>query len=139
MDGKRIKLKGEKYDPWDAFKGRFEHRTPSTVDVVQAHERARDLVKDAAAKLVDLLEDGRYKRLTITSLEEALMWANKAIALSQNEHLRRAETPEPGDSGWNRTGRTRCPHCGIHAYFALDEGRFMHVCSLCERPYVVTT
>lgn len=136
MDGKRLRLEMDN-DPWYAFRERFEHHTPSTVDVVQAHERARDLVKDTAAKLVDLLEDGRYKRLTITSLEEALMWANKAIAISQNEHLRRAETPEPDiSSGW---GKTKCPYCGIPAYFDLDQGRFMHVCSFCERPYVVTT
>lgn len=33
----------------------------------------------AAAEQIHQLPDGRYKSLALTSLEEALMWANKAV------------------------------------------------------------
>ena len=33
----------------------------------------------AAAEQLNQLPDGRYKALALTALEEALMWANKAV------------------------------------------------------------
>ncbi len=48
-------------------------------------QEQRDTVADnqaaiiSAAEQIDRLPDGRHKALALTSLEEALMWANKAV------------------------------------------------------------
>lgn len=46
----------------------------------EAHGLLRDLAKAHAKAVMDLLPAGREKLLVLTSLEEALMWANAAVA-----------------------------------------------------------
>jgi hypothetical protein len=59
---------------------RFAYHPPSTPETVQAHERVRALLGEAAQQLGALLPDGRERSLAITHLEDALMWANASIA-----------------------------------------------------------
>lgn len=59
---------------------RFEYHPPRTPERVAQHETARAAVKDLALRLNALLPDGPEKELAIVRLEEALMWANAAIA-----------------------------------------------------------
>lgn len=49
--------------------------TPDQVAIVRQNAGA---IESAAAQIATL-PDGRYKALALTSLEEALMWANKAV------------------------------------------------------------
>jgi hypothetical protein len=59
---------------------RFAYHPPRTDDVKRRHEQVRELLGDVAGVLNGLLPDGREKSLTITHLEDAMMWANAAIA-----------------------------------------------------------
>lgn len=63
----------------EAIWQRFRYRAPSTERAVE-HENARELVRDVALELDELLPEGREKALVLTHLEEALFWANAAIA-----------------------------------------------------------
>jgi len=48
----------------------------------QAYERIRSEARGLAETLDQLAPDGREKALAVTKLEEAVMWANAAIARS---------------------------------------------------------
>lgn len=122
-----------KSDHWDDYSHRFKSVEPSTDDVADAHERARYIIADAAEKLCDLLPADLG--LVLSRLEEALMWANKAIALGQNEHLPVVELrAEPREQA---VFKTKCPHCENAAYFYGYSRDELHICEFCERPYVV--
>lgn len=58
---------------------RFNYHKPSPAKADQ-HQRVRDLLLEAAEYLNDYLPEGREKALVITKLEEAMFWANAAIA-----------------------------------------------------------
>lgn len=58
---------------------RFAYHRP-TNGKVKRHEDARFACFQAAMKLNELLPEGREKALVLTKLEEAMMWANAAIA-----------------------------------------------------------
>lgn len=64
---------------------RFAYHPPQNEATVKAHERVRELLAEAAQELDALLpaDRPREKALTQTSLEEAMMWANAAIARSR--------------------------------------------------------
>lgn len=47
------------------------------------HEKARKACQQAAERLNRLCPEGREKSLAITKLEEAMFWANAAIARNQ--------------------------------------------------------
>jgi hypothetical protein len=64
---------------------RFTHHPPSNDTVVSTHEVTRAAVKRVAHKLDNLLPDSREKSLALTHLEQALFWANAAIARHCNE------------------------------------------------------
>lgn len=59
---------------------RFDYHPPVTEHAREHHEAAREAVKTAAQRIVELTPESREQSLALTSLEEALMWANAAIA-----------------------------------------------------------
>lgn len=61
---------------------RFEFHAANEVTGPQ-HEHVRSLLGAAAYGLDRLLPEGREKSLTMTKLEEAVMWANASIARSR--------------------------------------------------------
>lgn len=69
--------------PTEEIDNRFRYHPPRNCDVVQAHEQVRDMVRWVAGRFDEELPGGREKALAITKLEEALFWANAAIARNQ--------------------------------------------------------
>lgn len=63
---------------------RFEYHPPSSDEVRVAHERVRGYLLGVAQELDGLLPDGREKSLVFTHLEEAMFWANAAVARNMN-------------------------------------------------------
>lgn len=61
---------------------RFDYHPPQDEDTVGAHEAVRDGCSALAADFNGRLPECREKSLAITKLEEAMMWANAAIARS---------------------------------------------------------
>ena len=57
-----------------------KHHPPQTEERVKAHEQVRVLTAACAAGLVETCPPGRELSLALTALEEAMMWANAAIA-----------------------------------------------------------
>lgn len=61
------------------LKHRFAHHPPYG-DRGDRHGDVRQACFDAAEKLVDATPEGREQALALTKLEEAMFWANAAIA-----------------------------------------------------------
>lgn len=61
---------------------RFTYHAPRTPEIVTAHEQVRHVCHEAAGRLAAILPDGREKSLALTNLEQAMFWANAAIARS---------------------------------------------------------
>lgn len=64
---------------------RFAYHRPTTKARQDAHELVRALVGSTATTLDRELPDGREKALVLTKLEEAMFWANAAIARQPND------------------------------------------------------
>jgi hypothetical protein len=62
------------------LKRRFDYHPPVTPERQEAHQRVRTDGLQVARVWVDELPEGREKTLALTKLEEAVMWANAAIA-----------------------------------------------------------
>jgi hypothetical protein len=62
---------------------RFAYHQPSTSNVIASHSTVRNCCKDTASIIVQLCPPGRELALALTHLEEAMMWANAAIARDQ--------------------------------------------------------
>lgn len=62
---------------------RFNYHPPSSDDVVNNHRIIRTECHNLAMEFETTLPDGREKSLAITKLEEAMFWANAAIARNQ--------------------------------------------------------
>lgn len=58
---------------------RFDYRAPDA-ERVRKHEHCRGILKTAARDLTAITLPGREQSLALTKLEEALFWANAAIA-----------------------------------------------------------
>lgn len=54
---------------------------PATDETRAQHERARFILRGAAIQINKVIPAGREAAVVMTKLEEALMWANKAIAM----------------------------------------------------------
>jgi hypothetical protein len=65
--------------PHEDIDHRFNHHPPSPEKIV-LHEAVRALARGLAHDWVDSLPEGREKSLALTKLEEAMFWANAAIA-----------------------------------------------------------
>jgi hypothetical protein len=63
----------------DDLSNRFDYHAPDE-EKVGRHERTRDTLHVATAKICTELPEGREKSLFITKMEEAMFWANAAIA-----------------------------------------------------------
>lgn len=59
---------------------RFKHHPPKDAAVGQLHGEVRDAIGAVARDLVDNIPPCRELALAVTKLEEAMMWANAAIA-----------------------------------------------------------
>ena len=62
-----------------ALAHRFAYHAPDETKGAQ-HAQVRSIIGDVADVLDDLLPEGREKALAFTKLEEAMFWANAAIA-----------------------------------------------------------
>lgn len=63
----------------DDLNRRFAYHQPSG-DKAARHEYIRNLLGGVANRVDENCPDGREKSLAITHLEDAMMWANAAIA-----------------------------------------------------------
>lgn len=63
----------------DDIDNRFEYHPPSP-EKIRQHERVRSYLRQMAHEFADSLPAGREKSLALTKLEEAMFWANAAIA-----------------------------------------------------------
>jgi hypothetical protein len=59
---------------------RFAHHPPATPRVVYSHEQARAVCRSAAVWVINNTRPSREQSLALTALEEAMFWANAAIA-----------------------------------------------------------
>lgn len=58
---------------------------PPTKEAIARHEACRDGAIHFAAVVLSVVPPSRERSLAITKIEEALMWARKAIAVHQGE------------------------------------------------------
>jgi hypothetical protein len=59
---------------------RFVYHPPVGTGKIMAHQAVREGLADMAQRMNDWLPEGREKALVMTKLEEAMFWANAAIA-----------------------------------------------------------
>ena len=64
---------------------RFRYHQPRSEVRRNSHERVRDIARSAATRLYVELPEGREKSLAITKVEEAMFWANAALAREPDE------------------------------------------------------
>lgn len=60
---------------------RFSYHPPSSEAVGDLHDQMRHLLRAPAHRLNVLLPKSREASLALTALQEAMMWANAAIAI----------------------------------------------------------
>lgn len=70
----------------DELRERFNYHTPPSYKVVQAHESVRAVCFGAATTFVENLPTSAEQTLAIRKIEEAMFWANAAIARG-HEHF----------------------------------------------------
>ncbi len=59
---------------------RFQYHPPTNPAAREAHETVRALYGDVAQKVAAIVPPGREAALALTKVEEAMFWANAAIA-----------------------------------------------------------
>lgn len=65
----------------DELAHRFQFHPADSDNKKDAHEQVRDVCLEAADKIVELTgAESREQSLAVTKLEEAMFWANAAIA-----------------------------------------------------------
>lgn len=68
----------------------FTYHAPAP-DQIDRYEKLRAAAKDLATLVADLCPSSREMSLALTAIEEAIMWANAAIARNETP----AESPAP--------------------------------------------
>lgn len=69
--------------PMDDLTRRFAYHPPSSDEVILTHRNVRAACLEVAEQWDMKLPEGREKSLALTKLEEAMFWANAAIARHQ--------------------------------------------------------
>ena len=69
----------EQLSPFD-LDVRTQHHPPRNERHVEEHEHVRATIRSAMAQINVLCPDGREKAVAFTKLEEAMFWANAALA-----------------------------------------------------------
>lgn len=64
------------------FTGRFKYHAPNEAKALR-HERLRQSAEDFAVEVAHEVPEGREQSLALTKIEEAMFWANAAIARSE--------------------------------------------------------
>ena len=68
---------------YDQLAHRFQFHPADSENTQEAHQEVREVLLDAADKIVEVTgPSSREQALAITKLEEAMFWANAAIARS---------------------------------------------------------
>lgn len=62
---------------------RFEHHPPTGDRIVTVHEELRSAARALARRIEELCPDGREKSTAVAKTEEAMFWANAAVARKQ--------------------------------------------------------
>jgi hypothetical protein len=63
-----------------ALRRRFSYHQPNTDEKIARHQRVRDACFEAADEIRQVTEPSREQSTAITKIEEAMFWANAAIA-----------------------------------------------------------
>jgi hypothetical protein len=63
---------------------RFAYHRPKSEEIAKTHAAVREMCLEVAEDFNHILPDSREKSLAMTHLEEAMMWANAAIARHQS-------------------------------------------------------
>lgn len=69
----------------ESLNDRFLHHPPLTNEVRDTHEQIRAIFGGDAQALDRMLPESREKAITFTKLEEAMFWANAAVARNQKK------------------------------------------------------
>lgn len=64
-------------------RNRFRYHKPSTEDVAMTHQAIRTVCDWVACELLEHCPESRELSLALTKLEEAMFWANAAVARHQ--------------------------------------------------------
>lgn len=72
----------ETVESYDRIENDFTYHPP-TPEKGELHEEVRTTFKSVAHYMDELLPNSREKALVLTKLEEALLWANAAIARNE--------------------------------------------------------
>lgn len=72
----------------EELKRRFTYHAPNAARA-EDHAHLRALLKDTADAIDNIVPDGREKSTAITKLEEAMFWANAALARPEQTELHR--------------------------------------------------
>lgn len=59
---------------------RFAYHKPVDDKRAATHDTLRNVLQDVADVIVELTPEGREQSLAVTKLEEAMFWANAALA-----------------------------------------------------------
>ena len=78
-DEAATRLIGEANPLHERIANDFTYHAPSSLDVI-AHTTIRERAQDLAHLIVDLTPPEREQSLALTNLEQAVFWANAAIA-----------------------------------------------------------